>query len=89
MWSFDQSLVNIAFLSEVIITSTSKGFDLKKQFFEGCFWFKFNNLRLALGMALKFNTNVAERLKLKVRNFWELIPIFVEVIREKLVGGFF
>ena len=40
-------------------------------------------------MALKFNTNVAERLKLKVRNFWELIPIFVEVIREKLVGGFF
>ena len=54
-----------------------------------CFWFKFNNLELALGMALKFNTNVAERLKLKVRNFWELIPIFVEVIREKLVGGLF
>ena len=40
-------------------------------------------------MALKFNTNVTERLKLKVRNFWELIPIFVEVIREKLVGGLF
>ena len=50
---------------------------------------KFNNLKLALGMALKFNTKLAERLKLKVRKFWELIPIFVEVIREKLVGGFF
>ena len=40
-------------------------------------------------MALKFNTKVAERLKLKVRNFWELIPISVEVIRGKLVGGAF
>ena len=38
-------------------------------------------------MALKFNTNVAERLKLKVRNFWELIPISVEDIGEKLVRG--
>ena len=40
-------------------------------------------------MALKFNTNVAERLKLKVRKIWELILIVVEVITEKLVGGFF
>ena len=46
-------------------------------------------LGLALGMALKFNTNGAERLKLKVRNFWELIPISAEVIREKLVRGLF
>ena len=38
-------------------------------------------------MALKFNTNVAERLKLKVRNFWELIPTSAEVITEKLLGG--
>ena len=76
-------------MREVIITSILEGFDQKKQFFEGCFWFKFNNLGLALGMALKFNTNVAERLKLKVRNFWELITIFVEIIRGKLVGGLF
>ena len=79
-------------MREVIKTSILEGFDQKKQFFEGCFWFKFNNSGLALGMVLKFNTNVAERLKLKVRNFWELIPIFVEVIREKLAaggGGFF
>ena len=39
-------------------------------------------------MALKFNTNVPERSKLKVKKFWELIPIFAEVIREKLVGDF-
>ena len=73
-------------MREVIITSILEG---KKQFFEGCFWFKFNNLKLALGMALKFNTKLAERLKLKVRKFWELIPIYVEVIREKLVGALF
>ena len=54
-----------------------------------CFWFNLNNLGLALGMALKINTNVAERLKLKVRKFWELTPIFAEVIREKLVRGLF
>ena len=66
-----------------------EGFDQKKRSFGGCFWFKFNNLGLALGMALKFNTNVAEKLKLKVRKFWEAFPIFVEVIREKLIGGLF
>ena len=76
-------------MREVIITLILEGFDQKKQFFEGCFWFKFNNLGLALAMALKFNTNVVERLKLKVRDFWELIPIVVEVIGEKLVRGFF
>ena len=76
-------------MRELIITPILEGFDLKKRFFEGCFWFKFNNLGLALGMALKFNTNVAEKLKLKVRKFWEVIPIFVEVIREKLIGGLF
>ena len=40
-------------------------------------------------MALKFNTKVAEKLKLKVRKFWELIPIVAEVVREKLVGEAF
>ena len=38
-------------------------------------------------MALKFNIKLAERLKLKVRKFWELIPIYLEVIREELAGG--
>ena len=74
---------------EVITTPILEGFDQKKQFFEGCFWFKFNNSGLALGIAFKCNTNVAERLKLKARKFWELIPIFVEVTWEKLIGGLF
>ena len=78
-------------MKEVIITPVLKGFDqkIRSDFLKGGFWYKFNNLGLALGMALKFNTNVAERLKLKVKKFWEVIPIFVEVIREKLIGGLF
>ena len=54
-------------------------------------WFKFNNLGLALGMALKFSISVAKGLKLKVKvlgaKFWELSLMFVEVTREKLVVG--
>ena len=56
-------------MREVIITSILQRFDLKNQFFEVCYWFKFNNLELALGMALKFYTSVAKGLKLKVREF--------------------
>ena len=37
-------------------------------------------------MALKFKANVAKELKLKVRKFLGLIPTFVEVTGEKLVG---
>ena len=56
-------------------------------FFEGWSWFKFNNLRLALGTNLKFYTSLLKGLKLKVRKFWGLIPTFVEGTGEKLVGG--
>ena len=42
---------------------------------------------MALGTNLKFYNNVAKRLKLKVRRFWGLIRMFVEVAREKLVAG--
>ena len=38
----------------------------KTNFFEGCSWFKFNNLGLALGMALKFYNSVAKGLSQKV-----------------------
>ena len=55
-------------------------------FLEGCSWFKFNNLRLALGIAFKFYTSVAKVLKLTLRKFWGLIPTFGEVPGEKLVG---
>ena len=41
--------------------------------------FKFNNLWLALGTALKFYTRLAKGLKLKVVKFSGLIPTFVEV----------
>ena len=60
--------------------------DQKNQFFDGCSWFKFSNLELALDMALKVYTSVTKELKLKVRKIWELIPMFVEVTGEKLVG---
>ena len=76
-------------MREVIITSISLGFDHKNHFFEGWPWFKFNNLGLALNMALKFYTSVAKKLILKVRKFLALIPTFVTVTGEKLVGGFF
>ena len=59
----------------------------KRIFFEGCSWFKSNNLRLALGMDLKFYTSVEKELKLKVIKFLWLIPTFGEVTWEKLVGG--
>ena len=57
----------------------------KTTFFEGWSWFKLNNYGLALGMDLKFYTSVAKGLKLKVRKFLGLIPLFVEVTEEKLI----
>ena len=49
----------------------------------------FNNLGLAIAMSLKFYISVARRLKLKFRKFWGLVPTFLEVTGEKLVGGAF
>ena len=51
----------------------------KTNFFEGYSWFQFNNLGLALGMALKFYISVAKGLKLKARKFWGLILRFVNI----------
>ena len=53
--------------------------------FEGWSWFKFNNLELALGTNLKFDTSVAKWLKLIVRMLGRPISTFVEVRGEKLV----
>ena len=58
----------------------------KTAFFDRWSWFKFNNLGLALGTNFKFYTSVAKGLKLKVRKFLGLIPTFVEITEEKLVG---
>ena len=42
---------------------------------------------IVLGTNLIFYNDVAKGLKLKVRKFWGLIPMFVEVAGEKVVGG--
>ena len=46
-------------MTEVIITSILEEF-------EGCLWFKFNNLGLTLGLALKHCTSVEKWSTLKV-----------------------
>ena len=86
-----QYLVTLAFLWEKLSKPQFyKDLTTKTNSSEGCPWFKLNNLRLALGMALKFYISVAEGLKpKKVRNFLGLIPTFVEVTRGKLVRAFF
>ena len=58
----------------------------KITFFEGWSWFKFNNLGLTLGIVLEFHKSMAKGLKLKVENFWGLIPMFVEAKGEKVLG---
>ena len=40
-------------------------------------------------MALNFYARVAKGLKLKVRKFWRITLMFVEVTGQKLVGGLF
>ena len=88
MCSCDQSLVTAAFLWEKLSgPQFYKDLTRKTTFFEGWSWFRFNNLGLALGTNLKFYASVAKGLKLKVRTFWGLFPMFVEVTEEKLVEG--
>ena len=72
-------------MKEIIMTSVLQGFDQKKNFLEGWFWFKINNLELVLGSALKFRNSEVKGFKPKVRKFWKLIPTFIEVTGEKLV----
>ena len=66
-------------MGEFIIMSILEGFDQKSLFFEGCSWFEFNNLRLALDMAFKFYASVKKELNIKVRKFRGLILTFLEV----------
>ena len=54
------------FMREVITSQIIYGF-VQKAYFEGWSWFNVNNLGHALGMALRFYSSVAERLKLKVK----------------------
>ena len=87
-WLCDQSLVTLAFLWEQLSEPQRfKNLTRKTFSFEGRSWYKFNNVRLALGMALRFYTSLAKILKLKIRKFWGLIPTFVEVTGGKWLGG--
>ena len=61
----------------------------KTAFFEGWSCFKFNYLGLALDMNLKFYNSATKGLTLKVRKFLGVVPSFVEVTGEKLVGRAF
>ena len=55
-------------MKEVVITEIYMGLTRKTDFFEGWSWFKFNNLRLVLGITLKFYSCVEKRVKLKVKS---------------------
>ena len=88
MCSCDQSLVTLAFLWEKLSQPQFyKDLTRKIASFEEWFWFKFNNLRLALGRNFQIYTILAKELKLKFRRFSELILTFLEVTGETLVGG--
>ena len=76
-----------ASMREVSWPQLYKDLSWKNTFFAEWSWFNFNNFGLALSTALKFYTSVAKGLQLKVRKFLGLIPTFVEVTGEKLVGG--
>ena len=51
-------------MREVIISQIIYGF-VQKADFEGWSWFNVNNFGLALGMALKFYSSVAKKIKTK------------------------
>ena len=76
------------FMRELIITSVLQVWPEKPLFWQDSLGSSSIKLGLSLGIALKFHTNVARGLKLKVRKFWRLIPTFVEVVGEKMAGSF-
>ena len=87
MWSYDQSLITLVFISEKLSwTRFYRDLIRKTTFLERRSRLNFDNLGLALGMALKLYDSVAKRLKLKVRKFLGLILTFVEVTGDQLVG---
>ena len=63
---------------KVIISSISSQIHQKNHSFEGWYWFKLNNLGLAIGTNLKFYTSMTKELKLKLRKFWGVNPTFLE-----------
>ena len=81
--SCDPSLLTLGFLRKKSSWPQLYNYLTRKtNFFEGWYWFKFNNFWLTLGMALKSYTSVAKRLKLKVRKFWRLTYTFLALKRK-------
>ena len=80
---------NSAISMEVITISIYMDLTRKTDSSEEWSCSKSNNLGLVLGMALKICTSVEKGLKLKVRKFQGIIPMFGEVTGEKLARGLF
>ena len=76
------------FMREPIIASVLQVWSEKPLFWQDSLGSSSIKLGLSLGIALKFHTNVARGLKLKVRNCWGLIPTFVDALGEKMAGSF-
>ena len=71
MWSCNQSLVTLGLLWEKFSQPQFyKDLTTKTLFFEGWSWFKFHNLGMALGIALKFCISVAKGSTLNSKGFW-------------------
>ena len=71
MWSCKQSLVTLAFLWEKFSQPQFyKDLTTETLFFEGWSWFKFHNLGMTLGMALKFCISMAKGSTLNSKIFW-------------------
>ena len=87
--SYDQSLVTLAFPWEMFPWEKFQflGIWPEKHFFKGWSWFKLNNLQLLPEMALIFYSSVIKGLKLKVKKFYSIIPVFGEVTHRNLEGG--
>ena len=68
-------------MREVIILSY-KDLSRKINFVEVRFKFNFNNFRVVLGIGLKLCTSVEKGLQLKLRKFYGLIGMFLEVTGE-------
>ena len=86
IWSYDQSLVTLAFQWEKIIaTSVLWGFDQLKHFCHGCPWFRFNNVGLGLGMAFTFCTIVKKNVE--TRSFKGTNSYLCRSCREKAGSG--
>ena len=65
MWLCDQILVTLTFIWEKLSQPQCyNNLTRKNIFYEGWSWLKMNYLGMALGMALKFYTNVAKEVKI-------------------------